>query len=222
MNRTTSITLGVLLLAPAARDAVAQWNVARFKADRNIVYATAGLDPALIAGAGYARVIPVMGHDFQLNVEGGLVAAQLDTRDYRARVGVRTSLLHWRSLHLTGSATFAVRGTDNVIYRALDFGADGTAALGVYRHRWFAATEFGKDKAVITHVTQSAWYRTHYYPDAKDGWYLDAGGTFHYGLASGVALGPAELTLRAGWLRTEKWGDMMPPMYASMGLGFRF
>ncbi len=222
MKRTTGIILGVLLMALVARDAAAQWNVARFTAGRNVVYATAGLDPALVTAVGYARVIRVVGHDFQFNLEGGLAAARMDIRDYRARAGVQTSLLRWRSINLNGSATFNARGTENVIYRAFDYGADGTAALGVYRQHWFAAAEFGKDKAVITHVTHSDWYRTHYYPDAKDGWYLDAGGTFHYGLRGGVAMGPAELTLRAGWLRTEKWDDLLPPMYASMGLGVRF
>ena len=222
MNRTTSIILGVLLVALVARDAAAQWNVARFKTGRNTVYATAGLDPALVTALGYARVIELVGHDFQFNLEGGLAAAHLDSRDFRARAGIGTSLLRWRSINLTGSATFNARGTENVLYRGFDYGADFTAALGVYRRGWFAAAEFGKDKAVITHVTHSDWYRTNYYPDARDGWYLDAGGTFHYGLSSGVALGPAEVTLRAGWLRTEKWDDMLPPMYASMGLGVRF
>ena len=33
--------------------------------------------------------------------------------------------------------------------------------------------------AVITHIKHSDWYRDNYYADAKDGWYLNAGGTFH-------------------------------------------
>ena len=136
------------------------------------------------------------------------------------RLTTQTSLVHWQSVHLTGSATFITRGTKNAIYRGFNFGADATAALGYYRNRWFAAAEFGKDKAVITHITHSNWYRTHYYPDARDGWYLDAGGTYHYGLAAGVALGPAEVVGRFGFLRTERFNDMVPPMYASLGVGY--
>lgn len=222
MNRMTSITLGILLSVLVARDAAAQWNVARYGADRNRVYTTFGLDPAFVASVGYGRVLRVSGHDLQLVGEVGVATAHLDTRDFRARLGVQTSLVRWRSVQLTGSATFITRGTENSIYRALNFGADFTGALGLYRHGWFVAGEFGKDKAIITHVTNSAWYRTYFYPDAKDGWYLDAGGTFHYGMAGGFALGKAEVVGRFGLLRTERFDDMMPPMYASLGLGFGF
>ena len=222
MNRMTSITLGILLSVLVARDAAAQWNVARYGADRNRVYTTFGLDPAFVASVGYGRVLRVSGHDLQLVGEVGVATAHLDTRDFRARLGVQTSLVRWRSVQLTGSATFITRCTENSIYRALNFGADFTGALGLYRHGWFLAGEFGKDKAIITHVTNSAWYRTYFYPDAKDGWYLDAGGTFHYGMAGGFALGKAEVVGRFGLLRTERFDDMMPPMYASLGLGFGF
>jgi len=222
MNRVTSITLGIVLLALVSHDAGAQWNVARFGTAPNRVYSTFGLDPAFVASLGYGRVIPLFGHDFQLAVDGGLAAAHVDTRDFRARVGVQTSLVQWRSVHVTGSATFITRGTENAIYRGLNFGSDFTGTLGVYRHRWFAAGEFGFDKAIITHVTHSDWYRTYYYPDAKDGWYLTGGGTFHYGLTGGLALGKAELVGRCGWRTTEDFNDLMPPMYASVGLGFGF
>jgi hypothetical protein len=87
---------------------------------------------------------------------------------------------------------------------------------------WFAAGEVGFDKSIITHIKHSTWYREHYYPGAKDGWYMDAGGTYRFGLTSGMALGSAELSGRAGFLRTERLNDLTPPMYAVLGLGFRY
>ena len=222
MNRIASITLGVVLSALVARSAAAQWNVARFGMDRNRVYTAFGLDPALVASLGYARVVSLVGHDFQLSGDVGVGTARLDTRDFRARLGAQTSLVRWRSLRLTGSATFITRGTENTIYRGLGFGADFTGTLGVYKRRWFAAGEVGKDKAIITHVTHSSWYRTYVYPDAKDGWYLDAGGTYHGGFAAGVAVGRAEIVGRFGWLRTEDFNELLPPMYASLGVGVGF
>ncbi|HEX6317071.1 MAG TPA: hypothetical protein VFZ73_19500, partial [Gemmatimonadaceae bacterium] len=200
----------------------AQWNVARFDEGRNRLYVTAGLDPAFVTSIGYARVIPVSGHAFQLAGDVGLATSRMDVRDFRARMELQSAILQWRSLHLAGRATFITRGTENSIYRGLNFGADFTGTAGVYRSGWFAAGEFGFDKAVVTHITHTDWYRTYYYPDAKDGWYLNAGGVFHYGLAGGVSLGGAELVGRLGLRRTEDFEDLTPPVYASLGLGFGF
>lgn len=223
MKRISSIAVASLLLsATTAQHAAAQWNVARFDTGRNRVYATFGLDPALVTAVGYGRVVALHGHSFQLTGEAGLAAADMDTRDFRVRLGMQTALVQVSALQITGSATFITRGTDNSIYRGLNFGADFTGTVGVYRNGWFAAGEFGKDKAIITHVTHSDWYRTHFYPDAKDGWYLDAGGTYHYGFAGGVALGRTEVTGRFGWQRTEDSNDLLSPLYASIGVGFTF
>lgn len=222
MTRASSIALGLLLSALAAGDAAGQWNVARFGSERNRVYTTAGLDPAAITTLGYGRVVQVSGHDFQLTGDVGIVAAGMDTRDFRTRIGTQTSLLQWRSMHLTGSATFITRGTQNSIYRGINFGADFTGTLGMYRSGWFAASEFGFDKAIITHLTHTDWYRENFYPDAKDGWYLDAGGTYHYGLAGGFALGRSEIVGRVGLLRTERFKDLTTPGYVSLGVGFGF
>lgn len=223
MNRMTGLVLGLLLLSPlAARDAAAQWNVARFGAEPDRVYTSFGLDPAWIPTLGYGRIVPVYGHAFQISVDAGVVAAHMDTGDFRARLGTQTSLATWRSLRVTGSATFITRGTENDIYSALNFGADFTGTAGVYREGWFAAGEFGFDKAIVTHITNSDWYRTHFYADAKDGWYLDAGGNFHFGPVLGLTLGRTELTGRFGWFQTENWEDSTIPMYASVGVGVGF
>jgi hypothetical protein len=213
---------GLLFAVLLATNTSAQWNVARFDSDPNRVYATFGLDPALFPAVGYGRVVSLFGHRVQLAGDAGIVAAEMDTRDFRARLHLLTSIVRWRSLHLTGSTAFIARGTDNSIYRGYNFGTDLTGALGVYRSGWFLAAEFGLDKAGVTHITHSDWYRTYFYPDAQDGWYRDPGGTVHYGLSAGLTVGRAELLARCGQLRTEEFNDLTPPMYASIGLGFAF
>lgn len=222
MRTLTSFAISVLLCAAVTADAAAQWNVARFGAGRNRLYTTVAVDPAIVTTVGYARVIPVFGREIQLAGDAGVVSARMDARDFRARIEIQSSIVRWRSLQLAGSASFMTRGTDNAIYRGLNFGADLTATGGVYRPRWFAAAQFGKDKAVITHVTHSDWYRDNFYPDAKDGWYLDAGGTYHYGVAGGVAIGRAELVGRFGFQQTEDFNDLTLPMYLTLGVGFGF
>ena len=219
MKRIFGIALGIALAGVAARDAAAQTNVARFATERSRVFTTVGLDPAVVTSIGYGQVIRVAGHDFQLAGEAGVVAAGFDIRDARARVTAQASLLQWRSVHLTGSASAVARRTDNVGFRAINIGADVSGTLGVYRQGWFAAGEFCKDKSIVTHVKHTDFYRENFFPDAKDGWYLDAGGTYHYGFVGGVSIGRIQLGGRVGWQKTEDWNDMTPPMYVSLGVG---
>ena len=221
MTPTLRYLVALTVSALVARNAAAQWNVARFDRGGNRVYTEFGLDPALVTTVGYGRVVPLFGHPFLLGGDVGIGAAGFEPSDFRARLQATTAIVRWRSLYLTGSAAFITRGTENSVYRGLNFGSDFTATGGVYRPGWFVAGEFGFDKAIITHVTHSDWYRN-LYPDAKDGWYLTGGGTFHYGLTAGVALGRMELAGRAGWRRTEQFNDLAPPMYVSLGAGFGF
>jgi hypothetical protein len=222
MNRILRMLVALVVLALGARDVAAQWNVERFRTSGNQVYTTFGLEPALVTSVGYGRNVEVFGRPWQIGAEAGLVAYDFDIQDFRARLQARGTLLGWRSVRLVGSAAFITRGTENQIYRALNFGSDFTGALGVYKPRWFVTGEFGFDKAIITYLTHSDWYREHYYPDAKDGWYLNAGGTFHYGLTGGMAIGRTELTARIGQQRTEDFNALTPPLYASLGVGFGF
>jgi len=220
--KTTTIIIAIALSAGAFREAAAQWNVARFGLDRNRIHTSVGVDPAVVTAAGYARVVQLFGENVQFDLEIGLATAKLDTRDFRSRLQVRSSLVRWRSLRLAGSATFVTRGTQNNLYTGFNFGSDFSATAGVYQRGWFAAAEGGFDKAIITHVHNSDRYKTWFYPGAKDGWYLDNGGTFHGGVTAGVTIGKTELMARVGRQATQAFGPLLPPMYGSVGLGVGF
>jgi hypothetical protein len=222
MTRNLRSACVLALLVLGARNAAAQFNVARFDGAANRVYASFGSDPALVTTLGYSRVVPVMGHRFQLGGEVAVGATGFDVRDSRARLGVQTSIVSTGPLHLTGSAAFVTRTTENSVYRGLNFGADVGGTVGVYRNRWFVAGEAGFDKAIITHIRHTDWYRDNFYPGARDGWYLTGGGTARYGFAAGVAIGPVELVGRAGWLLTEKRNELLTPGYATLGVGVGF
>jgi hypothetical protein len=217
-----SAAIALVLASLLFDDISAQWNVARFDTRPNRIYATFGLDPAFFPAVGYSRVTSFFGHSVQLGIDAGVVAAELDRHDFRGRLHLLTSIMSWRSLHVTGSTALIARGTDNSIYRGYNFGADVSASLGVYRTGWFLAAECGFDKSGATHIEHSDWYRTYFFPDAQDGWYRNPGGTIHYGLSAGVTIGKSELMARFGQLRTEDLNELTPPMYVSIGLGFSF
>ena len=222
MNSTLKLAFGLVLSTLTVGELAAQWNIGRTDGPRNFAYASFGLDPALIASAGYIRTVPVFGHAVEMGGEAGIVAAGWDARDFRARVQLRTSLLHLGVFRIVGSAAFIARGTDNAMHRAFNFGSDVTGNAGLYGRRWFLAGEFGFDKAIITHITHSDFYRRHVFAGAKDGWYLTGGGTYHYGATGGISIGPAEIAVRAGWLTTEDFNELVTPLYSSATVGFRF
>ena len=222
MNSTLKLAFGLVLSTLTVGELSAQWNIGRTDGPRNFAYASFGVDPALIASVGYVRTVPVFGHGVEMGGEAGIVAAGWDARDFRARVQLRSSLLHLGLFRIVGSAAFVVRGTDNALHSAFNFGSDFTGNAGLYARGWFLAGEFGFDKAIITHITHSEWYRRNVFAGAKDGWYLTGGGTYHYGAAAGVSIGRAEIAVRAGWLLTEDFNQLPTPMYTSATVGFRF
>ena len=220
MKRFSIIILAALL--GAASPVRAQWNVALFERGEGRTYVALGLDPAIVGTLGITKAASLLTRTFQVGGELSLAAGKRDAMDSRVRLALKAPILNWKSVFLTGAATAVARSTENRIYKAVNFGADLTAGLGVYRARWFAAAEWGRDEAIITHLENSQWYRDHVYPDAKDGWYLDAGGTVRLGLSTGVSIGRTELSLRVGKQGTEHHNDTVLPAYATLGIGRAF
>ncbi len=229
MSRPPSLSLRrrilwatMLLLCTKSAVACAQWNLARLTPGESRVQLNMGVDPAVIPSIGYSRVTSLFGLTAQAGIEGGVVAGKADLRDYRARLSGQVQLVQYRALRLAVSAAAITRGTSNDVFRAVNFGADVGAIGGLYRRRWFVAAEMGFDKAIVTHLTHTRTYRDQYYAEAKDGWYIDNGGTWRFGATGGVTMGRTELMLRAGVPRTQG-GDALPiPGYLSLGVGVRF
>jgi hypothetical protein len=93
---------------------------------------------------------------------------------------------------------------------------------GHYGRRWFAVAEGGYDRAWLTYIKNSDWYKTYFYSGAKDGWYSGTGGLVHAGGKGGVTIGRVELVLRAGVTKTEALKDLDLPFYATLGANYRF
>ncbi len=212
--------LVLILLGTGHRDLVAQWNLARQQPGDAQLHITTALDPAVITSIGYGRVTTLFSATTRLGVEAGVVAGDADLRDYRVRLSGDVQLVQRGAFRVAASVAFMTRGTSNTVFRAINFGSDFGATAGVYHRGWFVAGEAGFDKAIITHLTHTQEYRDQYYEDAKDGWYLNNGGTARLGLAMGTSIGGAELLLRAGVARTQGGEALTAPGYLTLGVGF--
>lgn len=216
------LLFAALMLASGHQRLAAQWNLARLEPGDATWQVSTALDPAIITSIGYRQLRTVFGARTQFGVEAGVVAGNADLRDYRARLEAGVQVYRRGSFRTVASAAFLTRGTGNTVFRGTNFGADVGLTAGMYRPRWFVAGETGYDKPIVTHVTHTQGYRRTYYADAKDGWYIDTGGTRRLGVVTGTSLRGVELMLRAGVARTRGGEALVAPVYATLGMGFRF
>ena len=107
MKHITSITIGILLSAVVAQGAAAQFNIARYETERNRVYTTFGLDPALVTSIGYARVIAPFGHECQ-RIAMLLLGHRERFVKFAAQLGEPLRIGLTRSAHLVFAPTLAL------------------------------------------------------------------------------------------------------------------
>jgi len=211
--------VSVFTMLFSSRAEAQELNLAKLAdAPANRVYARTGAEWAFVAGAGYARTVPVGQRHLVLLGELTAPWATLDTSDYQARVGALLPLLAWRGWQLAGSLEPTVRGTKNDVGRMTGLGANAGMTGGYYAQRWFLAGELGFDYTLTTKITHSTLYREAVYANARDGWYINPGGNYRLGGQAGASFGNYEVALRAGILRDMMGGQPMFPFYATLGV----
>ncbi|HET9134402.1 MAG TPA: hypothetical protein VFN90_08865 [Gemmatimonadales bacterium] len=218
MSRRLIVTM--ILVASLPHVASAQWNLARRTIGDTRLSMSVGVDPAVIGSVGLHHTVRIVGLRTQLGADAGIVGGEADLRDYRARLGAEVQLVELGQVRVAAALSGIVRGTSTLLFRGTNIGADAGLTAGLYRRGWFVAGEAGFDKAILTHLVHSDWYRERVYREAKDGWYLDNGGTWRFGAAIGVSVGATELLLRGGLQRTQGWEPLLVPAYLSIGVGF--
>jgi hypothetical protein len=130
-------------------------------------------------------------------------------------------ILHLGWFDLSAQLAFEVAGTENSIYSGTALRTDVVLLAGHYARRWFAVGEAGYDRAWLTYIKNSDWYRDSFYSGAVDGWYSGGGGNLHAGAKGGLTIGSVEIVLRAGITRTEALNDLDLPFYATIGASYR-
>ena len=72
-------------------------------------------------------------------------------------------ILHLGWFDLSAQLAFEVAGTENSIYRGTALRSDVVLLAGHYGRRWFAVGEAGYDRAWLTYIRNSDWYRDTFY-----------------------------------------------------------
>jgi hypothetical protein len=143
--------------------------------------------------------------------------------DFKVRMGGQ---IRWIGFHNFQFSTgihgvFSRHGHDFV--RLINFGSDFNGVAGYYRSKWFAAAEFGFDKAIATNFKHTEKYKEQY-PGFANGWYKPAtGGNFYYGLQGGFSLRKADIIAKVGKVITQDFKTTPTiPYYGELGCTFKF
>jgi hypothetical protein len=212
----------LVALLGLARSANAQ-SFSRLESGQQTVTAETGLQSGVVTSLGYAAGLRMSAIDRTLIpfAQATLLVARPDLHDYGLRVGSQISVVSIGWFDLSAQLALGVAGTENSIYTGTALRSELVLLAGHYGRRWFAVAEAGHDRAWLTYIENSAYYRS-FYPDAKDGWYGATGGKLHAGGKGGVSIGRVEVVLRAGVVKTETLEDLDLPFYATLGANYRF
>jgi hypothetical protein len=196
----------------------------RLEAGQQTVTAETGLQSGLVTSLGYARGLRLATIDRTLMpfAQATMLVAQPDLHDYAFRVGSQVSIVSIGWFDLSTQLAFEMARTENSVYTGTALRTDFALLAGHYGRRWFAVAEAGYDRAWLTYIENSDWYRNNFFADAQDGWYSGTGGKLRAGAKGGAKIGPVEVVLRAGVTKTETLQNLDLPFYATLGANYRF
>jgi hypothetical protein len=221
--RIGTAVASLLVVLALARPANAQ-AFSRLESGQQTVTTETGLQSGIITSLGYAAGLRVRAIDRTLMpfAQATLLVARPDLHDYALRAGSQVSLVEVGWFDLSMQLAFEVAGTQNSIYGGTALRSDVVLLAGHYGRRWFAVAEAGYDRAWLTYIENSDYYRSVAFADARDGWYSGGAGKLHAGAKGGVTIGPVEVVLRAGVNKTQALNDLDLPFYATLGANYRF
>ena len=192
------------------------------EANKNIINANIGFEYSLAYGLGYGRVFNTRLFPIVANAEYSFPSGKNIFDDFKTKIGGQVRLLEYRDFQFSVKIQTVIRRYENDFARLVNFGCNLTGTLGYYRPKWFAAAEFGFDKAVVTHFKQTPGYRDQY-PGAVSGWYVPTGGNYSYGLLAGYTFNSNEINIKIGKTVSQDFKTTpMIPYYAQLGFNRKF
>lgn len=187
---------------------------------RHIIHVNAGMEYALIYGAGY-NFHPATRRPLLLGLDISLPVGNRAFDDLKVRTGIQLELYKMNKLRLSGQIKGIYRRYENPIVQLDNFGSETGLTLGYYRRRWFVAADGNFDKAIVTHFKHSAAAREDF-PGITNGWFVPTAGNFLYGLQAGFSLKHTDITLKAGKIVSQDFRHApMIPYYAQLGCSWK-
>lgn len=188
---------------------------------KHIANFNTGIDYATSFGLGYGyqlkMKIPVV-----LQAQVSLPAGKDMVDDFKSKLGGQVRVYKTENFLATVEVLAIFRGHKTDLVKLQSFGSEFTAVAGYYKPKWFAAGEFGFDKAIATHVKNSSIMKE-YFPEVQDGWYVPTAGNFHFGVQGGYTIKTVDLLVKAGKTVDQSFHTTtLMPYYIQLGVNKRF
>ncbi|GIZ07755.1 hypothetical protein [Flavobacterium sp. UMI-01] len=189
----------------------------------NTISTGIGLEYGSIYSFGYGHKIDNGKSPIILNTEIAIPFGEKKIDDFKTKVGGIIRILKFKNLNIGLKINGVFRVYNNDFVRILNFGSDFSTTIGYYKPKWFIATEFGFDKAIVSNFTHSALYKSNF-TDVKDGWYEPStGGNFYYGIQSGYSFKKHDITFKVGKIFAQDFKTPpLIPYYLQLGYAIRF
>ncbi len=221
MRKLLSVILLLLALGKAGYCQNINWRSLN-DGQRNVMQLNFGYDFGVTTQLGYGRVVTLI-RPTLLELDYSSPMGNTPTDDFKVRLGGQMELVEVGGFSATVKISSVFRRYQTELVSIASFGSDFAAVAGYYESSWFAAGEFGFDKAITSHLQHSDIMRA-YYPALQDGWYIPTGGHYYYGVQGGKTLGETlDLSLRMGATSSQDHDENpVLPFYLQLGLGARF
>lgn len=220
MKKILTTACAVFLLSTAALAQTMNWQSIS-PDQKHIIQVHAALDYSTSFGAGYGYQIksklPLI-----LSTQLSIPAGDQFMDDFKSKLGGQVRVYAYKSFMASVSVYANFRAHQTDLVKLQSFGSELTGVAGFYKSRWFAAAEFGFDKAIATHIKHRDQMKQ-YYPDVQDGWYVPTAGNFNYGIQGGCTFSTYDVTLRIGKLTDQNFQTTANlPYYLQIGANKRF
>lgn len=188
---------------------------------KHIANLSTSWDYAATLGVGYAyrmeTRLPAV-----LNAQFSLPAGNDLADDFKAKLGFQVRVFQAGNFQGTVSLFGIYRQFHSDLANFQNFGSEFTGTIGFYKSRWYVATEFGFDKAIVTRVKNSDQMRQNY-PGVRDGWYVPTGGNFMFMLQTGYSFKVFDLYVKVGKIIDQNLrSSATVPLTGQLGINVRF
>lgn len=188
---------------------------------KHFIILETGAEYGLMFKAGYAHKTKLLDHPLIWVSDLSMPYLKFDFNDYKVKAGIQIPILLRNNWITSLNSAIIARGLETENNTSFNLGYEIGIKTGLYKSNKFIAAEAGFDHALLTHITNSDFYKENYYSEAKDGWYSITGGNVYYGLSGGIDLKRSLISLRLGKI-LDRYFDSPSDFSVYFVLGYHF